>query len=461
MYLSLCLIIKDENPYLKEWLDYHILLGIDHFWIYDNESQEPVVNAIPEYIKKGWVTVNPIRGKGMQLYAYDHCIQTYGYLTKWIGFIDTDEFLVPKTTKTIPEFLVDFEDFGGLAVSSVFFGADGNKDRPLCGQVAGYLARSSDDFSMNRLIKSIVQPDKVVFPISPHHFMYKEGFFCVNEKIDRVDTQFFPCNVKKIQLNHYFTRSMFEWKEKMSRGRGDMGNPYSDQRWVNIDKNSRIVDETALRLMVDRMNLPPAQTRNIRALRDPTSSRLVEQLSQAASEINPEPCDAQTFEVVEKREELAQLIQNFLDGTEFLVSKRFLDARQLYARLLQQYPFDLTPYTNLATACIGMEDFPAAWEVLAQAWRMSPRNWVVLLCMVDYFYATENYEQAEKCSLLVAEYGNLAPIGAAVLALSQWKQGKKKEATHTAKLLLPQLTPEVIKSHVFFQELVDLIQPRG
>ncbi len=461
MYLSLCLIIKDENQYLKEWLDYHILLGVDHFWIYDNESSEPVARSISEYIKNEWVTVNSIHGKGMQLHAYDHCIQTYGNLSKWIGFIDTDEFIVPKKTKNIPEYLIDFESFGGLALSSIFFGADGNKDRPLCGQVAGYLARSTDDFSMNRLIKSIIQPDKVVFPISPHHFMYREGNFCVNENKDRVDSQFFPCNVKSVQLNHYFTRSMAEWKEKMSRGRGDMGNPYSDQRWINIDKNSRMVDDTAMRLLLNCFDLPPSQTKNIRTFHDPSSTKFIDMLSEAAARIKPETCMAKPCKTIGKREELTQLLQDFMEGMDHIGSKRFLEAREIYSRLLQKYPFDLTPYTNLATACIGMEDFPAAWEMLAQAWRISPRNWVVLLCMVDYFYAIGNYDQAEKCSLLVSEYGNLSPIGVAVLALSQWKQGKKKEATHTAKLLQPQLTPDLIKSHTLFQEVVELINPRG
>jgi len=30
--LSLCLICKDENDYLAEWLDHHILAGVDRFY---------------------------------------------------------------------------------------------------------------------------------------------------------------------------------------------------------------------------------------------------------------------------------------------------------------------------------------------------------------------------------------------------------------------------------------------
>ncbi|WP_369598480.1 glycosyltransferase family 2 protein, partial [uncultured Muribaculum sp.] len=38
--VSLCLIFKDEEPYLKEWIDYHILIGVDHFYLYNNNSSD-------------------------------------------------------------------------------------------------------------------------------------------------------------------------------------------------------------------------------------------------------------------------------------------------------------------------------------------------------------------------------------------------------------------------------------
>jgi hypothetical protein len=461
MYLSLCLIAKDENDYLKEWLDYHILLGVEHFWIYDNDSAIPLAQSIQSYIHKGWVTVNSIHGKGMQLYAYDHCIQTYGHLSKWIGFIDTDEFVIPKTAENLPDFLKSYEQFGGLAISSLFFGSSGNLSRPACGQIAGYLIRAPEDLSTNRLVKSFVQPAKVLFPISPHSFMFTKGNFCVNELENRVDTQFFPCSVSKIQLNHYYTRSAQEWKEKISRGRGDMGDPYSDQRWQNANTHSKVRDETAIKLAISFLALPPSLARNLSAFTSPDSSKFLNELSERAQIVKPPDCLVQPVDFIEKRQELSALIQNFIDGMNLIGAGQFQDARNLYTGLILQYPFDLTQYTNLATSCIQMKDFPAAWDALAQAWRMSPKNWTVLLCMVDYFYAIENYDQVEKCSFLLQEFGNLEPIGVAVLSLAQWKMNKKEEALKTARLLLPQLTPELAASHIWFQEMLDVMKPQG
>lgn len=461
MKVTLCLIAKDENSYLKEWLDYHILLGVEHFWIYDNDSTVPLAESVEEYLEDGWVTVIPVHGKGMQLYAYDHCIRTYGQYSQWIGFIDTDEFIVPKTGKNIPEFLADYDDFGGLALSSLFFGSGGNQSRPACGQICGYHIRAPEDLSTNRLVKSIVQPARVIFPLSPHSFLFSEGNHCVNELGNRVDTQFFPCSVTKIQLNHYFTRSADEWKEKMARGRGDMGDPYSDFRWKNANEHSKIEDVTALELAASKLKLPPSISHNVTALTDPESTRFLEELSGTVSRISVPVCNARPVEPVEKRPDLEKYVQDLLDGMDLMGKQNFQEARYLYTRLWKQFPFDLTQLTNIASACTQMGDFPAAWEYISQAWRISPRNWTVLLCMVDYFYATENFEQAEKCSFLLQGYGNLEPIGVAVLALAQWKMNKQKEALDTARLLIPQLTPELASSHMWFKELHDLVVAQG
>ncbi len=93
-YLSLCLIAKDEDEYLQEWLDYHILIGVERFYIYDNESKNPIRNLLTEYIDAGWVVVHEIKGTAVQVMAYQHCLQTYGENSKWIGFIDADEFIL-------------------------------------------------------------------------------------------------------------------------------------------------------------------------------------------------------------------------------------------------------------------------------------------------------------------------------------------------------------------------------
>lgn len=38
--LAVCAIFKDEAAYLREWLDFHLLMGVEHFYLYDNGSSD-------------------------------------------------------------------------------------------------------------------------------------------------------------------------------------------------------------------------------------------------------------------------------------------------------------------------------------------------------------------------------------------------------------------------------------
>ena len=45
---AICLLIKDENKYLHEWIDWYNALGIEHYYIYDNDSHIPVKDTLLE-----------------------------------------------------------------------------------------------------------------------------------------------------------------------------------------------------------------------------------------------------------------------------------------------------------------------------------------------------------------------------------------------------------------------------
>jgi hypothetical protein len=433
MYLSLCLIAKDENSYLQEWLDYHILLGVEHFWIYDNESAVPISSSLSEYIDQGWVTVNMIKGKSMQMFAYDHCVQTYQHESKWIGFIDTDEFIVLHTPELLSTFLTRYEPYGGLAISSLFFGHGGNKTRPKGGQIAGFRYRTSEQFSNNRLVKMIVQPERVIFPKDPHTFLFKEPFFAINDKGRRVDTQLFPCQVDTIQLNHYFTRSAEEWMEKKNRGKVASTTPYLDNRWLEVN-NSSTVEDTRIYDHLKRDLTGIANDRTSWSKITHRNSRdLIDLLHKAIENRNPSiNKQFETSEIIPRPEHIAYFNETKM-GLKLIEEGKLVEARDLYASHINRFPTEITGYTNFAAACFQQEDFQSAWPALAEAWRIAPQSLAVLIGMTDYFYAIGDFAQAEKTSLLAATQGDLTPVGITVLALSQWKQGKIDEAIASAK----------------------------
>lgn len=91
--VSLCMIFKNEAPYLREWLEYHILLGVDHFYLYNNNSDDDFAEVLSPYIREGRVTLVDWERNYCQVGAYEHCYKASREETRWLGFIDADEFL--------------------------------------------------------------------------------------------------------------------------------------------------------------------------------------------------------------------------------------------------------------------------------------------------------------------------------------------------------------------------------
>ena len=92
--LAIVAVMKNEAPYVK--VDYHLLAGVDHFYIYDNDSEDNLKDVLQPYIDKEIVTYEQCPGKAAQLYVYNKAIQQYKFDCQYIAFIDADEFIFPK-----------------------------------------------------------------------------------------------------------------------------------------------------------------------------------------------------------------------------------------------------------------------------------------------------------------------------------------------------------------------------
>ncbi len=57
--LSIGTIFKDEAKWMKEWIEYHLLIGVEHFFLYNNDSTDNYAEVLDPYIKKGIVELIP------------------------------------------------------------------------------------------------------------------------------------------------------------------------------------------------------------------------------------------------------------------------------------------------------------------------------------------------------------------------------------------------------------------
>lgn len=232
--IAIVAIVKDEAPYIKEWLDYHILLGVSHFYIYDNDSKDNLLAVLRPYREAGIVIYHRAIGYNTQLPVYRDALKRYRTDCRYMGIIDIDEFLLPlQGTRLLPllDQLMDKSDHAaGIAINWKSFGSSGWEKRPAVGGVLdNFVYRAPDGYQWSKFpwkwdahIKSIVNPRLTATMDSAHFATYQEGYFAIDENGNRVDgMDNFVDHTNLIRINHYFTKSKAEWIIKRNRGFGD------------------------------------------------------------------------------------------------------------------------------------------------------------------------------------------------------------------------------------------------
>ena len=107
---TVCTITDDINDKkLNEWLVYNIMLGVQHFYIFDNNKEElhshaylwnsalrPFLDAnIVTIINYPYTAPVGVFWGQIQRSTFQVMLQKYGIYSDWVGFYDVDEFLVP------------------------------------------------------------------------------------------------------------------------------------------------------------------------------------------------------------------------------------------------------------------------------------------------------------------------------------------------------------------------------
>lgn len=183
-YCSVCLIIRDENEYLEEWLRWHIGQGVEHFYIYDHGSKQPVkefVQSLGADVSEK-ITVIDWSGKhkDAQPEAYNDCLNRYRGESRWIGFLGADEQVRVKTGQSLPEFLKGYEDYAAVFAVWLVYNADGQRYHTEGTLRKRFTRVSRDDQGANKMGKVFVQPfymtDMVI-----HNGRAADGFEVVDE----------------------------------------------------------------------------------------------------------------------------------------------------------------------------------------------------------------------------------------------------------------------------------------
>lgn len=247
-YLTVCAIVRNEARYLREWVEFHRLVGVEHFYIYDNDSEVPVSATLAEQIGAGVVTVETVSGRGQQMPTYNRHGQERRYDSVWTAFIDGDEFIVPHGGDDLRELLCEFEgDYAGLVINWQVFGTSGHLVRP-SGLLTEVLTHKLPvRAEINRHVKSVIQTSKLRHFDQPHRPVMFDGCHLCNEHRRDAPGPWSDVSVDRVQINHYHAKSLLDWGDKMQRGYPD-GTPPQQLRGVyDIDAACEEVDASAVR----------------------------------------------------------------------------------------------------------------------------------------------------------------------------------------------------------------------
>lgn len=260
--VTLCAIFKNEGAYLKEWIEFHKIIGVEHFYLYNNNSNDDYKIVLKDYIDNGDITLIDWPGDQQQREVYQDCIKRFSKESNWIGFIDIDEFLIPVKHDNIYDFLSRFKHRGSVLIYWKMFGSSGLIDRnrnrlvtedfyicwPKYCNYGKCFYNTAFDFTFG---------SKKVFDL-PHVFWTKYlgieippvnifGNICLGDIIHKVNKQRFP-----IQINHYVTKSYIEYQDKKARGDVIFKlNPHDEKYFYYHDEKCVSTDYSAYKYLIE------------------------------------------------------------------------------------------------------------------------------------------------------------------------------------------------------------------
>ncbi|MBR6013508.1 MAG: glycosyltransferase family 92 protein [Selenomonadaceae bacterium] len=266
--LAVVAIMKNEGSYAKEWLDYHLLAGVNHFYIYDNESPDNLKEVLQPYIEKNIVTYIFYPGKARQYEAYNDAAKNFRFSCRYMAFIDADEFIFPQKNQSIvevlDEVLSDKPNAGGLGINNFYFGSNYQEKADLTrGVLERFTRRNSveDTPLLNDVhvgvaqIKTITIPRKIDYFYNPHFAHYYENFTAINSNGVPIATySSYPPTVEKIVMNHYRDKSHEEYfKNKVQRGTADaVFNIYKEDGYSHDTSANEVFDDSILKYRDER-----------------------------------------------------------------------------------------------------------------------------------------------------------------------------------------------------------------
>lgn len=278
--------MKNEGPYILEWIAYHSLIGFDHFLVYTNDCSDGTDLILDRLAELGFVTHerNQVLRRGPQKsalkWAFNH---RETQKADWILVSDVDEFLNIKIGKgTLTDLLTAAPEADVIPVTWRIFsnnGLEAFSENLVMEDYTDAELPISDGGQTDRFVKSIFRPRPGITRFGTHGPIHEATAFETIRWMAPDSSPVDPATCTRpkstfaydvAQINHYATRSVDSYLVKKDRGRVNhfrqvMGLEYwekmnrggerdlSISRWVESTKSemARIVEDDTLRTLIN------------------------------------------------------------------------------------------------------------------------------------------------------------------------------------------------------------------
>ena len=273
--------VRNESPYLAEWIAWHKMIGYDHFLVYTNDNSDNTKEILEKISRLGyltWFELFPTADEKPQILAFKRAMEwIHEKKPDWISCFDVDEFLNLKADSSIDGLVARHPKADAIAINWKIFGSSHLTNKGMGLTPERFLWAAYDDFFEHRQFKSLVRYHKDLVLIF-HRAVYKNHVYDnlkyvypngvgLNKQIAGAFKPFNTINgdyyvdFSIAQLNHYAVRSLVEFQMKRKRGHGlelksDTDIPdkkRDDNYWRKFNRND-VFDHSILNRLDEYVN---------------------------------------------------------------------------------------------------------------------------------------------------------------------------------------------------------------
>lgn len=247
--LAFATIFKRENDYLREWIEFHRLVGVDHFYLYDNDGGPEAKDLLQPYVDAGVVTrhpwthldgtrfdrATPFGQRNKNHMAFAHAAKNYRSDAQWLMKIDVDEFLVPVAADSLRPAIgaLDVQRWKGVRIPRFDFGSNGHVGKPAALVTAAYTRREATPSNHKDLANGDYLSDNR-FANSAHWWHYR---WWRGGRLQPAE------QTRSTRIHHYYTKSRAEY---LARQNTSGGRPQTEAGFAERDARGNAVEDRSL-----------------------------------------------------------------------------------------------------------------------------------------------------------------------------------------------------------------------